>query len=119
MLPIAQNTEAFELGPLDVDVLTRVSVAGATNGRRVGRGIAFLAHLLGDLEFDRQAVTVPTGNVRSASTSDAVRLDDDVLENLVERRADVNVPIGEGRAVVQDELFGGLGAGVLNRFVKF
>jgi hypothetical protein len=46
-----------------------------------------------------------------------VILDDDILEDLVEGRADVNVAVGEGRAVVQDKRFGA-GAGGLNFFVN-
>ncbi len=67
-------------------------------------GIARLAHVLGDLEFDRQAVAIPARDVGRAEAAQGLVLDDDVLENLVQGGADVHVAVGEGRAVVQDEL---------------
>ena len=72
--------------------------------------IAGLAHFLRDFEFDRQAVTVPARNVRRAVAAQRFVLDDDVFENLVQRGADVDVAVGERRAIVQHEF---LGAGAL------
>ena len=65
-------------------------------------GLRF-AHFLRDLEFNRQPVAIPARHVRRAEAAQGFVFDDDVLENLVQRRADVDVAIGEGRAVVQDE----------------
>jgi hypothetical protein len=45
-------------------------------------------------------------------------LNDDVFEDLVESVADMEVAIGEGRAVMQHEFLGRAGAGRLNRFIK-
>ena len=74
---------------------------------------ALLAHFLGDLEFDGQAVAIPARDVRGAEAAQGFVFDDDVLEDFVQRGADVDVAVGEGRAVVQDE-FGRGGAGGLD-----
>ena len=66
-------------------------------------GVAGLAHFLRDLEFDRQAVAIPARHVGRAEAAQGFVFDDDVLENLVQRGADVDVAVGERRAVVQDE----------------
>ncbi len=62
-------------------------------------------------------MAIPAGNIRRAFAAQGLILDDDVLENLVQRRADVDVAIGERRAVVQDE-FSGIRPGGLNLAVE-
>ena len=61
------------------------------------------ARFLHDLEFDRQPVAVPARHIRRAETGHRFRFHDQILEDLVQRRAHVDVAIGEGRAVVQHE----------------
>ncbi len=104
MVPIAEYAEAFELCALEIDVFARVGVTGGTNGRGIGGSVAGLAQLLRDLELNRQPVAVPARHVRRAEAAQRFVLHHDVLENLVQRGADVNITVGEGRAVVQDEL---------------
>ena len=138
IVPIAKDAEPFELHALDINELAGVGVAGVADGgggdapvtdctgrrrRRLhflrrGRRSHGLAHFLRDFEFNRQAVAVPAGNVRRAETAQSLIFDDDVLENLVQRGADVDVAVGERRAVVQDE-FLRAGALLLNFPVKF
>ena len=59
--------------------------------------------------LDRETVAVPTRHVRRAETAHGLVTQDGVLEELVERGADVDVAVGEGRTVVEDE--GGLAGG--------
>ncbi len=59
-----------------------------------------------DLVLDRQAVAVPARHVGRVEAGQRLRADDDVLEDLVDRVADVDVAVGVGRAVVQDETCG-------------
>ena len=63
-----------------------------------------LAILLLDLPLDRQAVAVPAGHVGRVLAEQGLGADDHVLERVVERMADVDVAVGVGRAVVEDEL---------------
>jgi hypothetical protein len=59
--------------------------------------------LLFDLHFDRHAVTVPTRHVGRIESRERLALDDDVLEDLVDGVADVNVAVRVRRPVVKHE----------------
>ncbi len=118
LVPGAEHAETYELRALHVDVFTRVGFAGFADGRGLGAGIAGLAHFLGHFELDRQPMAIPARHVRRALAAQAVALDDHVLENLVQRVADVHLPVGKGRAVVQHEFFLRAGAGRLNLFIE-
>ena len=98
MLPVAEDAQALELAALDVDELARQFLRFLADHQRRQPLV-----LLDDLELDGQSVAIPAGDVGRAETGHGLGLDDHVLENLVERRAHVNVAVGEGRAVVQDE----------------
>jgi hypothetical protein len=63
--------------------------------------------------LDRQAVAVPARCVERVEAFQLAALDDHVLEDLVDRVADVDLAVGVRRAVVQDEL--GRAAGVAQR----
>ena len=62
-----------------------------------------LAVLLLDLPLDRQAVAVPAGDVVGVVARHLAGAVDDVLVDLVQRGADMDVAVRVGRAVVQDE----------------
>ena len=62
-----------------------------------------LAVLLLDLPLDRQAVAVPAGDVVGVVAGHLAGAVDDVLVDLVQRGADMDVAVRIGRAVVQDE----------------
>ena len=106
-LPIAEDAEPLEVAALTIDLSGGVLAAGDA---KLGGAdlVARLALFLLDLEFNRQTVTVPARHIGRVQTVERARFDDDVLEHLVDRMTDMNVPVGVGRAVVQDE---GLGPG--------
>ena len=56
-----------------------------------------------DLHLDRHPVAVPAGHVRRIEPRHRPALDDDVLQDLVERMPDVDVGVRVRRAVVQHE----------------
>src|SRR5262249_51288764 len=70
-------------------------------------GPAFAASLgtifLLDLPLDRQAVAVPARHVVGIEAEHLLRTRHHVLEDFVERGADVDVAVGVGRTVVKDE----------------
>ena len=100
--PRAEHTQALELLALDGDELLGVFAALLADGRH-GQGCLLLAKLSVDVDLDGQAVAVPTGDVRGVMAEHGSGLDDEVLEDLVEGRAHVDVPVGVGRPVVEDE----------------
>ena len=68
-------------------------------------GFAHLANLLAQighhLGLDRQAVAVPARHIRGVEAGHRLELDHDILEDLVDDMAHVDIPVGVGRAVVQ------------------
>src|SRR5208282_1137682 len=98
MIPIAENPKSFELAPLDVDIFASVGLGTFPNLQR-GETSGFFDHL----KFDRQAVTIPSGNVRSSQAGHCTALDDEILKDLVQGGPHVNVSVREWRTVVQHE----------------
>ena len=105
MRPVAVDAEALELLALHVDPVLGEGAAFAAelDDRHLVLVLALGAVLLLDLPLDRQAVAVPARHVVGVVAEHLLRAHDDVLEDLVERRADVDVAVGVGRAVVEDE----------------
>ena len=81
----------------DLHVRVRTCETLRLGGRQV------LAVGLFDLHLDRHAVAVPARHVRRVEPGHRPVLDDDVLQDLVDGMADVDVAVGVGRAVVQHE----------------
>src|SRR5690606_1640836 len=100
---VAEYPQPNEILALAFDLRLGVFAAGLTESGKVD-GNAGFADLLLDVVLDRQTMAVPAGNIRRIEARQRFRLDDDVLEDLVNRVPDVDVPVGIGRAVVQDKL---------------
>ena len=101
--PVAENAEPLKLRAHRAHEAPGVRPARAAE---IGdRHLALLrAELAVHLQLDRQAVTVESGLVRRVEAGHRPRLDDEILQRLVERRAHVDVAVGVRRAVVQHEL---------------
>ena len=105
-VPVAEHAEPAELAALDVDPaggeLTAL-LAELNDGHLVlvlaGGAVALL-----DLPLDGKAVAVPAGDVVGVLPQHLLGAVDDVLEDLVEPGADVDVAVGVRRAVVKNEL---------------
>ena len=100
-VPIPEDAEALELLALDRDVALRVRPAPLADVE-LGQ-IRFPPDLALDLELDRQPVAVPSRDVRRETPAHRAVLHDHVLQDLVQRVADVDVAVGVRRSVVQDE----------------
>ena len=113
--PVALDAQALELVALHLEPILREGAAlGAERDHWRGVDIAtllgsvefapaFSAPVLLDLPLDRQAVAVPARHVVGVVAEHLLRARHHVLEHLVERGADVDVAVGVGRAVMQDE----------------
>ena len=102
-VPRGEDAEALELLGHRADVALGVGAAGAAEIR--DRHPALLrAELAIDLQLDRQAVAVVADDVGGVEPGHRARFDDQLLQNLVERRAHVDVAVGVRRTVVQHEL---------------
>lgn len=103
-IPVAQHARADEVLLLAFNLLGRVLAALlAKLGRR--QLLARFAVQLFNLQFDRQAVAVPTRHIRRVEAGHPFRLDDNVFENLVNRVTNVNAAVRIRRAVMQNEGF--------------
>ena len=114
VLPLAQHAQALELAGHLFDVALGVLPAlGAELGG--GHLLPLDLFVLEHRRLDGQAVGVPAGDIGGAPAGHVAVLDDDVLEDLVEGGADVDVAVGVGRAVMEDE--GGLALVLLHQLV--
>ncbi|MEA3220667.1 MAG: hypothetical protein OZX49_01780 [Immundisolibacter sp.] len=100
LLPVADHAQALKIRALPGHLLGGIGAAGGAEGVGVHL-LARLAELFLHHVLDRQAVAVPAGHVGRVITIQRPGLDDDVLQDLVDRVADVDVAVGVGRAVVQ------------------
>ncbi len=111
IVPIAQHTQPLELLALDVDpFVSEVAAFLAEFGDRDGvLVLTFGAVFLFNLPFDRQAVTIPARHIAGIIAGHLARPVDDVLQDLVQRVADMQMAVRIGGAVMQDELLAALG----------
>ena len=100
IFPLAQNAQAHELAALDIQIVQGKFLADFAQLDRAD--VACDARFLSGLELDRQAVGVPAGNVRRLIAAHIFLADDEVLEHLVERGAQMDVAVGVRGAVVQN-----------------
>src|SRR5574337_416879 len=99
--PVAQDPEAPELFPLNVD--KPGSILTTESPLLDQRYLCLLAaQVFIDLVFDREPVAIPSRDIGGVVAEHRLRLDDDVLQDLIERMTDVNVAIRIGGTVVED-----------------
>ena len=105
LAPVALDAETAELCHLHRHPVLRIGAALGTEVEHRDRVLVLLrlAVLLLDLPLDRQAVAVPAGDVVGVVARHLAGAVDDVLVDLVQRGADMDVAVRIGRAVVQDE----------------
>ena len=87
---------------------------GAAFGAEIQNGhrilvAALIAVLFFNLPFNRQAVAIPTGDVIRVKPRHLRSAIDHVLQNLIQRMADMQIAIGIGRAIMQHETLAPLG----------
>ena len=105
VVPVADHAEALELGLLHGDPMGGELAAFAAE--LIGRD-AVLRNFLRPVLFfdhplDRQPVAVPAGNIGRVLAQHLLGAVDQILQDLVQRVADMEMAVGIGRAVMQDE----------------
>ena len=88
---------------MNVDEFSGVGAALGANLRDGHSGLP-LAKLLIDLELNRQAVAVPTRNIRRIEARHAFGLHNKIFQDFVERGAEMDVAVGVRRTVMQNIL---------------
>ncbi len=101
LLPAAENAQALEVFPLQIDVLFGVFAAG---GADLGCGHAglFGAELPVDLDLDGQAMAVPAGDVGGVVTLHCLEPYDKIFQQFIECVTQVNITVGIRGAIMQD-----------------
>ena len=99
LVPVAQHAQTDKVFFLAGNLLGGVFAAQlAKTARRHIFAMQFFHH-----HFNRQAVAVPARHIGRVKTRQRFAADDDVFQNLIDCMTDVDVAVGIGRAVVQDE----------------
>jgi hypothetical protein len=103
VVPRAQHPETLELLRHCADEPLRVRTTCAAE---IGdRHLALLrTELAVDLQLDGQAMAVVADDVGGVKPGHGPGFDDEILKNFVQGRPDVDVAVGVGRAVMEDEL---------------
>ena len=105
IIPISHNTESAELLHLILDRLSRELARRLPNHRSTDRSILniHIAQPLERLELNGQTMTVPAGNIADLLALTQLKAIDDILQDLVERMANMQFSVRIGRAIVEDE----------------
>ena len=105
MRPIAHHAQAHK-----VFFLTRNLLFGifAAQFAKAGGGNIFAVQLFHH-QFDGQAVAIPAGHIRRIKARQRFAAQNDVFQNFVGGMTDVDIAVGIGRAVVQNEFRPALG----------
>ena len=114
VVPLAQHAQTDKVFLLALDLHVGV---GARLFQHFGRR-QVLAVQFFDLDLDRHAVAIPARYIRRVEAGQRARLDDHILEDLVDGVAQVDVAIRVRRAVVQDE-FRTAGGSLAHALVDF
>ena len=103
MLPVSPDPPALEASHLAIHLFAGIGRCFFAQLHRCQRLALLLIHALEHLQFDRQAVAVPSGHVAHPPSLHHPVLVDDVFEDLVEGMAHVQGAVGIGRTVVEGE----------------
>ena len=102
VFPVTQHAQTDEVGLLRFDLGLGVFAAlGAELGG--GNLLARLADHAFHFQLDGQTVAIPARHIGGIEAREALGLDDDVFEDLVDRMTDVNAAVRIGGAIVQNE----------------
>ena len=110
MVEVTEHTVSLETGALLLDGFLG-KFSGALTELDGGKALTLLGfHPLQHLELNGKAVTVPAGDVVHLLALEDLMTVDEILQELVQGMADVQVAVGVRRAIMQDVA---LGAGLL------
>ena len=99
MLPIAQNAQTLKLAALTVQRFQRKFAADLPQLDRAD--VAGNACFFAGFQLDWQTVGIPARHIRSLVSAHILLADDEILEHLVERGAQMDIAVCIRRAVVQ------------------
>src|SRR5208337_631916 len=89
VFPLSHDPQSLKFLPLDIDEVVGESPAEFSLLRNGVRSL-LASQIFIDLMFNGQTVAVPSRNVFSVKTGHIPGFDDEVFEDFIQRRADVN-----------------------------
>ncbi len=104
IFPVSQYTKSFEFVSLHVDIGFGIFHAVIPEFRRLN-GFLVLTAFPEDPELYGQSMSIPARDIGCTISPHPFIFWYEILENLVEGRSDMNIPVGIGRAVVEYEGF--------------
>ena len=116
IVPFAKNSESLKISRLALERIRRKLATGAANTERRHVLLLFTKLPL-YMQFDRQSMTVIAGNIRRIKPEHRARLDDQIFQDFIERRAQMDISIRIRWAIVKDK-FVGAGAGLADQCIE-
>ena len=103
IIPLRFDTQRTKLFCLHIDPAFSIFPAARAELSRadIFLGAPLAAKLFFNFPFNRQAVAIPAGHIRRIPAGHLVRAHDNVFDDFVHRRAEVNMPIGIRRAIME------------------
>ncbi len=100
VVPFSHDAQAFELLPLHLHEFCRILAAQLAHFG-LGDLVLLRTQVLLHLQLDGQPVAVPSRDVGCFEAAHAFAFQDDVLQDLVEGMANVDMAVGIGRTVME------------------
>ena len=101
ILPFTKDAKTFEFFPLDIHKFGCVIPASLPN-LHDGEFSLLRTETLLDLVFHGQPMTVPSRNIGAIKSGHELRFHDEVFQNFIQGRSDMNVSIRIGRTIVKN-----------------
>ena len=103
MIPVAQHAQPFEFFPLDINKLMGVGITFCPQIQR-RHAVTVHTHSVETGMFNRHAVRIPAGNIRSIIALGIFIFNDDIFQYFIQRMSHVEMTVGIGRPVMEHPL---------------
>ena len=100
ILPVTKHPETNEILALPFNLLAGVVTTGLSERGDINLDTG-LANFLFDIQFNWQAMAIPTRHIRCIKATQGLALDDNIFQHLVDGVTDMDIAVGIGRAVMQ------------------
>ena len=101
IIPLTKNAQTLKLFALHADKFLGIGAAGAAF-IHLRHALFFTAQFFIHLMFNGQAVAIPARHINTIKPGHVFGFDDNIFNNFIERRAQVNIAISIGRAIMQN-----------------
>ena len=100
MIPVAQHAQPFEFFPLDIHKLMGVGITFCPQIQR-RHAVTVHTHSVETGMFNRHAVRIPAGNIRSIIALGIFIFNDDIFQYFIQRMPHMDMAVGIRRSVME------------------